>query len=253
MAHDVFITYSADDKAVADAVCATLESGNIRCWIAPRDVLPGTEWAEALIDAIDESHVVVLVLSFASNSSPQVIREVGRAASKGIPIIPLRIDDVTPSKAMEFFVSSHHFLDAQTPPLEKHLRQLTNTVQQLLTRKRVPPKGIEIAEAEEARRAKEWEAEEAREAREAEERAKREAEEKARKEAEEAKERAEREAEEAREAREAEKRAKREAEEARKAREAEERVPVFVERPAKPVKVKAPLLKQRRLWIGVAA
>jgi len=150
MIHDVFITYSSHDKSVAETVCAALESKHIRCWIAPRDVLPGTEWAEAIVDAIDESRVVVLVLSSSSNSSPQVIREVGRAASKGIPIIPLRIDDVSLSKAMEFFVSSHHWLDAQTRPLSKHMQRLTDTVQQLLAQEHEPKKVIEIPEEEPA-------------------------------------------------------------------------------------------------------
>ena len=143
MTHEVFICYASPDKPVAEAVCATLESRHIRCWIAPRDVLPGTQWAEAIVDALDRSRVVVLVLSSSSNSSPQVIREVGRTASNNIPIIPLRIDDVPPSKAMEFFVSSHHWLDAQTPPLEKHLQRLADTVQQLLTQE--VEKGVEIA------------------------------------------------------------------------------------------------------------
>ena len=39
MAHDVFISYPAEDKITADAVCATLEAKEIRCWIAPRDIL----------------------------------------------------------------------------------------------------------------------------------------------------------------------------------------------------------------------
>ena len=87
MAHDVFICYSAHDKRVTEELCATLESRHIRCWIAPRDVSPGMEWAEAIVDALDGSRILVLVLSSNSNRSPQVIREVGRAASKGIPII----------------------------------------------------------------------------------------------------------------------------------------------------------------------
>ncbi len=145
MPHEVFICYSSYDKPVAEAVCAALESRHIRCWIAPRDVLPGTEWAEAIVDAIDGSRVLVLILSASSNSSPQVIREVGRAASKGIPIIPLLIEDVSLSKAMEFFVSSHHWLDAQTPPLKKHLRRLVDTVQQLLTQEPEALKTAEIA------------------------------------------------------------------------------------------------------------
>jgi hypothetical protein len=133
MAHDVFISYSSHDKAVADAVCASLESRRIRCWIAPRDVLPGVAYAEALIDGLNQSRLMVLVFSNNSNTSPQVIREVERAVNKGIPIIPFRIENVVPSKAMEYFVSSSHWLDALTPPLEMHLQRLADTVQVLLS------------------------------------------------------------------------------------------------------------------------
>jgi TIR domain len=61
MAHDVFISYSAKDKTTADGVCATLEAKGIRCWIAPRDILPGMDWGEAIIEAINGSRVIVLV------------------------------------------------------------------------------------------------------------------------------------------------------------------------------------------------
>ena len=133
MAHDVFISYSSADKTVADAACATLESRKIRCWIAPRDVLPGMSYAEALIDAINRSRIMVLVFSASADGSPQVMREVERAVNKGIPIIPFRIENVMPSKAMEYFLSAPHWLDALTPPLEKHLQRLVDTVQALLT------------------------------------------------------------------------------------------------------------------------
>ena len=132
MAHSVFISYSSQDKKVADAVCATLEHRKIRCWIAPRDVLSGLPYAEALINAIKGSSIMVLVFSASSNDSPQVMREVERAVDKGIPIIPFRIENVIPSKAMEFYLSAPHWLDAITPPLEKHLQKLADTVQVLL-------------------------------------------------------------------------------------------------------------------------
>ena len=41
MAHDVFVSYAHQDRTVANAVFATLEAHGIRCWIAPRDILPG--------------------------------------------------------------------------------------------------------------------------------------------------------------------------------------------------------------------
>jgi hypothetical protein len=88
MSHDVFISYSSKDKNAADAVCAVLERNNIRCWIAPRDVLPGAVWGAAIIGAIQAAKIIVLVFSGAANTSPQIEREVERAISKGIPIIP---------------------------------------------------------------------------------------------------------------------------------------------------------------------
>lgn len=134
MAHDVFIIYATEDKLTADAMVATLEEDRLRCWIAPRDVLPGASWAQAIIEAINQSRVIVLVFSSRSNDSPQVMNEVERAASKGIPIIPVRIEDVPLSPSLELFISSRHWLDALTPPLEQHLQHLAETVNMLLSR-----------------------------------------------------------------------------------------------------------------------
>ena len=133
MAHDVFISYSSKDKTVADAVCATLESRKIRCWIAPRDVPPGKPYAASLVNAISESRVFVLVLSEGSNQSSHVLREVGEAVDNGIPILPLRIENVEPSQEMRYYIKSIHWLDAMTPPLEKHLETLSESVQALLS------------------------------------------------------------------------------------------------------------------------
>ena len=72
MAHDVFVSYSVKDKATADAICATLEANGIRVWIAPRDVMPGSDWGESIIEAIEQSKVMILVFSANSNSSPQI-------------------------------------------------------------------------------------------------------------------------------------------------------------------------------------
>lgn len=145
MAHDVFISHSAKDKPIADAVCATLEKDGIRCWIAPRDIVPGTQWGEAIIDAISECRVMVLVFSSNANESQQIIREVERAVSKGIPVIPFRVEDVDPNKSLEYFISAPHWLDALSPPLEKHLEQLSSTITLLLAKKGAAPPKSEVS------------------------------------------------------------------------------------------------------------
>lgn len=134
MAHDVFISYAEEDKITADAVCATLETAGIRCWIAPRDVLPGEDYAAALVRAIEESSHLVLLLSSHSNESSHVKNEVERATDKNIPILPFRIEDVRPSRSMELFISRTQWLDAFTPPLERHLERLAETLKELLGR-----------------------------------------------------------------------------------------------------------------------
>lgn len=67
MGYDVFIGHSSKDKVAADAVCAALEDNGVRCWIAPRDIKPGRDWSEAIIDGIAAAKVMVLVFSQRSN------------------------------------------------------------------------------------------------------------------------------------------------------------------------------------------
>jgi uncharacterized membrane protein YhaH (DUF805 family) len=128
MIFDAFISHSSKDKTIADATCAALESAGIRCWIAPRDVVPGHSYGEDLIEALDACRVMVLVFSSSSNVSPQISREVERCVSRGITVVPFRIEDVLPTKAMAYFVGSVHWLDALTPPFEQHLGKLVSAV-----------------------------------------------------------------------------------------------------------------------------
>jgi len=129
---DVFVSHSSKDRLVANAVCARLESAGIRCWIAPRDIVPGTSYGESIIDAIHSVKVMVLVLSANANSSGHIPKEVERAVSNGVVILPVRIEDVMPGKSLDYFIGSVHWLDAMTPPLEKHLDELVETVQKLI-------------------------------------------------------------------------------------------------------------------------
>ena len=132
MAHDVYISYSHVDKAAADAACATLERAGIRCWIAPRDITPGDEWSAAIIKAIDQCRAMVLIFSQNANNSRQIRREVERAITVGIPLVPVRIEDVVPTESLAYFMGTVHWLDAMTPPFENHLVKLADSFKALL-------------------------------------------------------------------------------------------------------------------------
>lgn len=137
MAHDVFISYAFEDKQIADAICNFLENNKIRCWIAPRDILPGQQFSESIVNAIDYAKIFVLVFSSNSDKSPHIMSEVQRAFNKEIIIIPFRIEAIEPSKRLDYFIGPSHWLDALTPPLENHIKNLEKTIDLLLSSKKI--------------------------------------------------------------------------------------------------------------------
>jgi peptide/nickel transport system substrate-binding protein len=120
--------------------------------MAPRDIRPGREYGASIIDAIGDSAAMVLLFTVASNRSPQVLREVERAVSKSVPIVPVRVEDILPSKSLEYFISTPHWLDAMSPPFARHLPDVTAAVRGLLPADRgrtlsnpLPPEAFAVA------------------------------------------------------------------------------------------------------------
>jgi hypothetical protein len=142
---NVFISYSSLDRNIANMAVALLEERGHRCWIAPRDILPGKEWGEAIIEGIRASSVFVLIFSQNANVSPQILREVERSVNAGIPIIPFRIEDVTPEGSLEYFMSVPHWLDALSGPVEQHFERLAQVIEQLASGEALPPGGGALA------------------------------------------------------------------------------------------------------------
>lgn len=143
MGRDVFISYSQPDRECAYELTQQLEANGFSVWIAPRDVSPAAEWAAEIIDAIFAARVMVLVFSQSSNDSPQVRREVERAVHRDLRILPFRIEDVLPSRSLEYFLSSQHWLDGFPAPRGPHYERVCRCLRQWLTdpppRQLVPP------------------------------------------------------------------------------------------------------------------
>ena len=132
MAHAVFLSHAAAARAAALAVLDGLERAGIRCWIAPRDVPAGSEYGQQIVDAVKGCRVFLVIFSSNANSSPHVRREVERAVSSDRSIVPFRIENITPTGAMEYCLGGTHWFDALTTPLDPHVANLVTTVRRLL-------------------------------------------------------------------------------------------------------------------------
>lgn len=138
MAHDVFISHSSRDKTVSDAVCAALENAGIRCWVAPRDVQPGRSFAGEITRGIQQSKAMVLIFSANSNNSSQVLREVQLAVDSQLHILQFRIEEVLLNDDLKYYLSTPHWLDALSRPLENHLDRLAASLKTLLGKPETP-------------------------------------------------------------------------------------------------------------------
>lgn len=109
----IFISHSSKDAEYAQNICELIEQHEIKCFIAPRDIRSGREYAEELVNGIDHSDAMILLMSEHANHSPHVLREVERAVSKNIPILVYKLEETALSKSMEYFLMTHQWINAQ--------------------------------------------------------------------------------------------------------------------------------------------
>jgi hypothetical protein len=133
MAQDIFISYAKEDTPVADTICSNLENHGLQCWIAPRDIAPGEKYASAIIHAIENANVVVVVFSHSSDQSAHVRTEIERAFNRGKTIIPFRIENIEPSDEVQYFIGSRQWLDAVSGSVEEHTDRLADIIRKNLS------------------------------------------------------------------------------------------------------------------------
>ena len=104
-----------------------METNGIKCWYAPRD-----DTSEgAVVKAIKEASIFILVFTENSNASEQVQREVSNAFHFGCIIIPFKVDQTDANPSLSYYLTYMNWLDAMTPPLEDHLAKLCENVQKI--------------------------------------------------------------------------------------------------------------------------
>jgi hypothetical protein len=131
-ARRVFIKYASHDTAVAQKVCSALEGAGFPCWMAPRDVVPGMLYADGIVHAINESTILVLILSESAVASARVGKELERASSKRHPIIALRTDPAPLTPAFEYFLSESQWIDVGAGGTDAAIASLVGAVRQHL-------------------------------------------------------------------------------------------------------------------------
>ncbi len=110
---EVFISYSTKNADQAQFLCNQLEGIDISCWIAPRNIPSGEDWANAIVSGIQGANVVALLVSEASMSSKEVAKEIDLANKiQGTTILPIRIENASLQGAFLYHLSNKQWIDA---------------------------------------------------------------------------------------------------------------------------------------------
>ncbi len=112
MNHDVFISYSSQDMVAAQAICHVLEQNEIRCWMAPRNIPPGSDYGDVIDEAIKSCKVVVILYSEKAAASPWVTGELNVAFEEQKTIIPFRLDKTPLKGQTRVMLNQRHWIDA---------------------------------------------------------------------------------------------------------------------------------------------
>jgi tetratricopeptide (TPR) repeat protein len=108
----VFISFATANRKQALSVCEAIERRGLNCWLSSRDVEPGENYQEAIVHSIRNARSMVLVFSEAANKSDEIKKELSLASRYRVPVIALRIEDVEPTEAFAYELSTRQWIDA---------------------------------------------------------------------------------------------------------------------------------------------
>ena len=131
---DVFICHrtAAPDQDIADAICSRLEERGLRCWIAPRNILAGSQnYERDIMKGVESCRLFLLVSSFKSIYSEDCEMELKAAVLDDKTLYSYRIDDTPYDGAFEKALAKVQWLDASDDPYA-HLEQLVVDIKGML-------------------------------------------------------------------------------------------------------------------------
>lgn len=131
----VFISYSTQNQAAADAMREFLRKNGVRVWMAPMDIPAGRKYAQVISQAIKGCSGVVLMLSNYAQNSIWVSKEIERAIHYRKLILPVKLENVVLNDEFELYISTDQIV--AVPKIDENseeLRRVLSSVVAMLGR-----------------------------------------------------------------------------------------------------------------------
>lgn len=131
----VFVSYAREDMAEVDRLAAALQARGLPVWIDRKGIRSGN-WKERVTDGLRRARAVVVLLTPTSFASEPVRKELGFAAKKRVPIIPVQLGQMPDDQMPDWFTLDYdelhrHVIDAER--YEEGVKELTEAILNLRT------------------------------------------------------------------------------------------------------------------------
>lgn len=107
----IFVSYSRNDNDVVGRVAGALEARNIDLWLDIEDIAGASFWSEKIVDAIQNSAGVLLLLSPDSASSDNVSKELSIALEEHKPILPVYLEPTELSNRLRYQLTGIQYIE----------------------------------------------------------------------------------------------------------------------------------------------
>ena len=92
MSAEVFVSYSSQDHAQVSKIIQRLRKAGVSVWMDEGGIDAATLWSEAIVEAINDCKVLIMMVSKHSTDSANVVKEVMLASESSKTILPVYLE-----------------------------------------------------------------------------------------------------------------------------------------------------------------
>lgn len=135
--HDVFISFSFKDEAVANKIVDKLGEFGILSWICTERIRSGSNFYDEISNAITASRILVFIQTKNSVESKEIPDEVFQALDEGKTIISFILEDSELHGMMKLKLKSRQHIDARKTGLDTAVAELAEEIRKIIKNKEI--------------------------------------------------------------------------------------------------------------------
>ena len=129
MSAEVFVSYSSQDFEEVHRIVEQLRGAGVSVRMDEGGIEAATLWSEAIVEAINDSKVLIMMVSGHSTDSPNVVKEVMLSSESGKVILPVYLEEAEIPSRLKYQLTGIQHLEAfslsESELIEELLRGLT--------------------------------------------------------------------------------------------------------------------------------